>query len=616
MKRFLPLIVLFIICLDGIAQKPDQIKSDSRYICGEATALSLDKADSFAIKDLVSQISTKVESSFSTTMIESGENLEEYTHSAISTYSNIYLNDAKRIVVKKRKKVYVLRYVERDVISGIFENRKSKIMDYTNLAVLAEQNYRIADALRYYYWALALLNSHPQKFSIKYKLDNGYEISLLTFINNEIDKIFQSLNFSVSKTVSKTEKDCFILEISYKNKPVTNLDYVFWTGNTWSGLYSAKDGIGLIEFFNHQSDMFSQLRVKIEYQYLNRTKIDQEVESVMDMASLPRLKSGEITIPLGDEQAVLNKDIESEVQLESVGFFHTSNIKDSIDDTNKALDEKIYQKSITQINQAIISNYHDNINNLFTENGLKCYDKIIKYGNAELLPKRDSLKYISINNQTMVRSFPMSFKFPNNNRTFIEDIVYVFDSTGKVDNISFALSDIALNDIINKSNRFGTEEEKYFLINFLENYKTAYALENLEYIESVFADNALIIVGTKLIDAEPIDGMYKQLDNQNIIYTRYSKDEYLTHLEKAFNSKEYINIAFENTEIRKTGGEDKIYGIQLAQNYYSSNYSDKGYLFLMIDLNDTINPKIYVRTWQPEKNSDGSTIGLENFTIK
>ncbi|PLX09157.1 MAG: hypothetical protein C0596_05005 [Marinilabiliales bacterium] len=110
-------------------------------------------------------------------------------------------------------------------------------MDYTNLAVLAEQNYRIADALRYYYWALALLNSHPQKFSIKYKLDNGYEISLLTFINNEIDKIFQSLNFSVSKTVSKTEKDCFILEISYKNKPVTNLDYVFWTGNTWSGLY-------------------------------------------------------------------------------------------------------------------------------------------------------------------------------------------------------------------------------------------------------------------------------------------------------------------------------------------------------------------------------------------
>jgi hypothetical protein len=35
----------------------------------------------------------------------------------------------------------------------------------------------------------------------------------------------------------------------------------------------------------------------------------------------------------------------------------------------------------------------------------------------------------------------------------------------------------------------------------------------------------------------------------------------------------------------------------------------------MIDLNDSINPKIYVRTWQPEKNEDGSIFGLSDFSI-
>lgn len=33
----------------------------------------------------------------------------------------------------------------------------------------------------------------------------------------------------------------------------------------------------------------------------------------------------------------------------------------------------------------------------------------------------------------------------------------------------------------------------------------------------------------------------------------------------------------------------------------------------MMDLNDANNPKIYVRTWQPEKNPDGSIIGITDF---
>jgi hypothetical protein len=40
-----------------------------------------------------------------------------------------------------------------------------------------------------------------------------------------------------------------------------------------------------------------------------------------------------------------------------------------------------------------------------------------------------------------------------------------------------------------------SEYSRVTIINFIENYKTAYALKRLDYIESIFSDNALIIVG-------------------------------------------------------------------------------------------------------------------------
>ncbi len=76
-----------------------------------------------------------------------------------------------------------------------------------------------------------------------------------------------------------------------------------------------------------------------------------------------------------------------------------------------------------------------------------------------------------------------------------------------------------------------------------------------------------------------------------------------------------MNVNFEKSIVKKVNGDDKIYGIQIAQNYWSSNYADKGYLFLMIDLNDPQQPRIYVRSWQPQKNPDGSIIGLEDFQL-
>ena len=71
-------------------------------------------------------------------------------------------------------------------------------------------------------------------------------------------------------------------------------------------------------------------------------------------------------------------------------------------------------------------------------------------------------------------------------------------------------------------------------------------------------------------------------------------------LKKSFASKEYINLRFNSTKVRKAFNGGELYGIQIEQDYYSSNYGDHGYLFLEINLNNPDKPLILVRTWQPQ----------------
>ena len=85
-------------------------------------------------------------------------------------------------------------------------------------------------------------------------------------------------------------------------------------------------------------------------------------------------------------------------------------------------------------------------------------------------------------------------------------------------------------------------------------------------------------------------------------------------MDVCFKSNEFINLRFADSEIRKAGNGE-IYGIQIKQDYFSSNYGDTGYLFLMVDLNDRESPVIHVRAWQPEKDPEFGLIDLSSFTF-
>lgn len=196
----------------------------------------------------------------------------------------------------------------------------------------------------------------------------------------------------------------------------------------------------------------------------------------------------------------------------------------------------------------------------------------------------------------------------------MEDVVFSFNSDGIINNISFGLGKTAEDDILGKG--VWSEGARFAIMNFLENYQTAYALKRLDYISSIFDDDAVIITGTVTrVPARKVSGdMQRMTFGHDIVkYNRHTKDTYLQHLKQSFNSKEYINLRFASNDVRKLGKGGELYAIQISQEYYSSNYGDKGYLFLMVDINDPENPIIKVRTWQPEKDPKFGIYGPEHF---
>jgi hypothetical protein len=273
-----------------------------------------------------------------------------------------------------------------------------------------------------------------------------------------------------------------------------------------------------------------------------------------------------------------------------------------------------YSLELKQVSQAIRTKEYSSVKSLFTDEGWSMYEKLIRYGNAQLLDLSD-LRFYQSGDDVYSRGLIMSFSFAHGmKKSFVEDVVFTFNSDAKICNVAFGLGRTAEDDILNKG--VWSEQARIAIMNFLENYKTAYALKRLDYIRTVFDDDAVIITGSvvKSNSTMQTDGNVKYYgDNEIIHYNRQTKDEYLKKLQRCFARNEFVNLRFSNNDVMKLGIGGELYAIQIQQDYYSSSYGDQGYLFLMVDINNPDKPLIKVRTWQPEKDPDFGLYGPGDF---
>ena len=245
---------------------------------------------------------------------------------------------------------------------------------------------------------------------------------------------------------------------------------------------------------------------------------------------------------------------------------------------------------------------YEKIKQYCNSDGEKMITKLFQYGNAVLLPfTEERFTTVQKENTLQIRSVPMAFSFKNSVKNFTENVVFYFDERQKITDVTFALNSKTYEEVMSKKG--WTTNQKMTLINFMEHYKTAYALKRLDYIEDIFSNDALIIVGHVLKNTHTLENKYKK--NKIVKENKYTKKQFIKHLAHTFKSKEFINLKFEDIAFRRSGRYEAGFGVQIKQNYVSSNYADQGYLFLLVDLKKPEKPMIHVRTWQLEKGKNG-----------
>lgn len=594
----------------------EEVKMNENLMYGIGEGKSLRKADDAALQDLISQVYVQVESEFRSSVTEINKNgsadFEEYSQNMLNTYSRATLTQTERIVLEQGGEFKVCRYINRAKIAEIFKDRERKLLDFIETAQNAEKDLRIADAIKYNYWALVLLQSIPGSTKIELTNPDGSKDRVIVEIPKRLNALFEGLEAVAINNSEDGGHSLVTMSVTYKGQPVSNVDFTYWDGVDWSPIHTAKDGLGIMEFLG-QKQAPDKVNMRWEYVQMEQSKIDLELSDVLEQsADLPFTKasirfSTKSEVPKATLTAAVNSStrnaVNNMVQSKEVNESAQAEVK-IIDSPNEIAK---YEPTLNSIISAIKSGNHESVRAYCTENGYAMYKDLIEYGRARVIGKPDWI-IMHLHDEYVLRSLPMQFDFPSNNRKFVEDVNFIFDQNGKMDALSFSIGQVATTDILSKSQ--WPDADKVQLITFLEHYKTAYCLKRLDYIQSIFDDNALIIVGHVLkVDNNDSKGYQ---NHQVVKYNRYTKQQYIENLARLFKTKEFVNIQFEDNEVRLSR-EDHIYGIQIKQNYYSTNYADQGYLFLMVDLRDSLNPKIHVRTWQPEKNSDGSIYGLEDF---
>ena len=201
-----------------------------------------------------------------------------------------------------------------------------------------------------------------------------------------------------------------------------------------------------------------------------------------------------------------------------------------------------------------------------------------------------------------------------------QELVLVFNANGLVDNIFLAIETGKYVQLINAAGNDVTEmRRRQIILDFIENFRTAYNRKDADYLSSVFSEDALIITG-KVVQVSKPDASGQFLPQQAVKYQKQTKNEYIDKLKRIFASNSYINVKFDEIRIKQHKKYPTIYGVDMLQGWNTSKYSDVGFLLLVIDFSDDDKPIIHVRTWQPDrvdgkKLTEQDKFKLEQFNI-
>lgn len=618
MSRVLLLVLLssLISIVQAQNQSSKNTETNKTYYYGKAAAIDQQQAVDKALDSLIKEIAKIYEADFTQLNLEIKKNKTVIVEEILRTYT-----EALNTVVKKDIKLSDNEYIascslSKSEINKIFEKRKNLIIDLYEQGMENEIEGKYGYALKLYYFAALLINS------TFYKEIHFGEFDLITLLPRKINSILSSLKFKPIQ-VRKTNPEEVELHLEiYKGEDICNqLEFTFWDGSNQISVM-AKDGKSI---FRVKDDAISndQLKINIKYNYYDSRNEINEVAAVWNLVTKQKFSNDKL-IDLKRAQD-LDNSIAETIKTDSSSKNKIAlneqfklNIKDKKDCN---VIKEISEEAITLI--TLMDNHDiEKIGMHYSEDTFlvnKIID-IVRYNNISIAGE---LLEVELNNTFgdywELRSIPVITKYSSIKKQSFETIILDFAPDGKLYDVNFAIMDNLYNKFVEQGNRIDDWGNRQIIVKFAEKYRTAFLSRDIKTLESIFADEAVIITG-RIFKNKKGENRYSEVyaklsDNQpDIEYLRHSKTEYLNWQKTLFDSYTDIYLGYSTFNMFKKNSQDSVYGISMRQNYNSTNYADEGYLFLLVDFTED-DPQIYVRSWQPQEWDESSLIKLSNFKI-
>lgn len=599
-KRALTLTILAIFTMYSHAQSIDEIKKNSNYIWGEGNGTTMSDAEGEALRQMSVQISVSVYNS----SYDEESNDNSVQKAVLQSVSSAKFTNVQMRVLEEEPNAKVFCFMPRSEVKKMFEKRANHIVNMVDAGKTAESRMMIDEALRNYYWALVLAKTTPEPVEIEFNDKTGEATSLLPI---KIKSVLAMINASVDEIQDGKN---LILGFTYNGKPVSSLNFKYNDGQSIVGPIVARDGIGEASMASIPAD--GKLHLTYELRFRNEVDpTDSDIAGAFNAGILPNINS---SVAIAIKNNSKKKAAAPVLASAEILAAQPTNDKRSIAMQNADNTDDL-QQAVLAVEAAISSNNPKSAFNYFTPEGYTLFANLMaKNGKVTLVGKAQSHNFIIADGYIIGRATNIKRQF-RNGKAFMEKLVYRFNpESRKIESVAFALTQRAENDIMNAAASW-PEVSRWAILNFMEDYQTAFALKRTDYINSIFSDDALIITGTilkKLNNAERAFDRSKSLDlggPKDIAYSQLSKTEYIDRLRKIFSTREYVHLQFEDNVTRMIdlpaiNGINKgaAFGIEIKQRYESTGYSDDGYLTMVFDTRGKL-PIIHVRLWQPDKNN-------------
>lgn len=599
-KRALTLTILAIFTMYSHAQSIDEIKKNSNYIWGEGNGTTMSDAEGEALRQMSVQISVSVYNS----SYDEESNDNSVQKAVLQSVSSAKFTNVQMRVLEEEPNAKVFCFMPRSEVKKMFEKRANHIVNMVDAGKTAESRMMIDEALRNYYWALVLAKTTPEPVEIEFNDKKGEATSLLPI---KIKSVLAMINASVDEIQDGKN---LVLGFTYNGKPVSSLNFKYNDGQSIVGPIVARDGIGEASMASIPAD--GKLHLTYELRFRNEVDpTDSDIAGAFNAGILPNINS---SVAIAIKNNSKKKAAAPALASAEILAAQPTNDKRSIAMQNADNTDDL-QQAVLAVEAAISSNNPKSAFNYFTPEGYTLFANLMaKNGKVTLVGKAQSHNFIIADGYIIGRATNIKRQF-RNGKAFMEKLVYRFNpESRKIESVAFALTQRAENDIMNAAASW-PEVSRWAILNFMEDYQTAFALKRTDYINSIFSDDALIITGTilkKLNNAERAFDRSKSLDlggPKDIAYSQLSKTEYIDRLRKIFSTREYVHLQFEDNVTRMIdlpaiNGINKgaAFGIEIKQRYESTGYSDDGYLTMVFDTRGKL-PIIHVRLWQPDKNN-------------